>query len=262
MSVVLKIAGTDITDSPYSFDVVDVRKPLMAEPRGEVTEYGSLDGVYAGGGALGGLTFEVVLATMAPTSAALEARLDALRRLLDPRSNQTFECGLWPDRYWKARVTGALEMEPLGVNGCELTLRFLAPDPLAYGATEISRTFAIDSEDKMIAVAQADLANGTAPARPVITVTCATNETLFWFYNQTTQQQLQYGFYAYAGYQVQFDSEQYLIRYSADSGVTWTTRMQGKTGTFLTLAPGVANNIRVEHLGGTSVNITFRERYR
>lgn len=262
MSVTLKIAGTDITQSPYLFDVLDVRKPLMAEPRGTVTEFGSLDGVYAGGGALGGLMFTVVLGTMASSIAELETRLDALKRLLDSRNNQTFECSLWPDRFWRVRITGAMETEPMGLNGCEMTLNFLAPDPLAYGTTEISRTFEIDSEDKMIAVAQADLANGTAPARPVITVTCATNETLFWFYNQTTQQQLQYGFYAYAGYQVQFDSEQYLIRYSADSGVTWTTRMQGKTGTFLTLAPGVANNIRVEHLGGTSVNITFRERYR
>lgn len=261
MSVSLKIAGSDLTQTPYLFDVLEVRKPLMGEPKSSATEYGVEHGEYRSGGALAGLTFDVTLATMASTSEAKEARLDALRALLDTRNDQKFECSLWSDRFWYARLEGLVEEEPIGLNGCELRMKFRAPDPVAYGATEVSNDYEIDSDDKMIVVPSTDLAHGSEVARPVITVTCATNETLFKFYSQTMDQTLLYVFYAYAGYKVQFDSQQYLIRYSADGGMTWTPRMQGKTGTFLTLKPGVNNSIRVEHLNGTSLNVKFRERY-
>ncbi len=262
MSTTIEFGGNDLSDSPYLFHVVDVTKPLMAPPNHEATDFGVMDGEYLAGGALSGVSFRATLSTMATSESGLRARLDALRAILSTKTDQTFACSLWPDRYWMARPTGSFPVEPLGPNGCLLDIEFRASDPLAYGATEISRDYSITSNDQMIAVAESDLANGNALVRPVITVTCSTTESAFKFYNQETQQTMLYVFAAPAGSKVKFDSLQHLIRYSTDGGATWITRMQGKTGPFITLLPGVANNIRVEHLDNTSLNITFRERYK
>lgn len=261
MSTTITFGGNDLSDTPFQFAVVDVTKPLMASPHHEATDFGMMDGEYLAGGALRGVSFRATLSTMATSESGLRARLDALRAILNTRTDQKLTCSLWPDRYWMARPTGSFPVEPLGLNGCVLEIEFRASDPLAFGATERSQNHSIGSDDQMITVAKSSLANGTALVRPVITVTCPASKTLFKFYNQETQQTMLYVCTAPAGAKVKFDSLQHLIRYSTDGGDTWITRMAGKKGPFITLLPQVENNIRVEHLSGTSINIAFRERY-
>ncbi len=270
MTTTITLGGQNLTAEPLQFSVVDVSRPMMPTPRHDVAEYGISDGEYLSGGALGGISFSVTIATMANDTEERTARLDALRALLNPRIDQSFLCSRWSDRYWMVRPVGAFAMEELGPHGCILDLELRASDPLAFSVAEFTTMVAISSDYQEITIPLESVEKGTGLIRPVIEATLPvrlpgedqmspiieagiknlqTGERLSW---RATQGQIR---------GVKFDSEKY--RLLVHHGGAWMTPSHGiKRGPFITLLPRMQNTIAIEGLDESVVTVKFRERFK
>lgn len=251
--------NTDLTDEPYGLDVLRVSRPFLGPIRHTLKDFGIEDGGVALGGARGSVVIGVACALQ--DDDALEARLDALRSVLDARQDKPIVFGKWPDRYYLGKPSGELSIEEEDEGLALFTLKFLCAKPFAYSTTLADLDFVITASPQDLVIDAEDLANATEDVEPVIIVSPASAAASFTLRNLADTTPLSWMRGVQAGHFVKIDCGQH-VSYVSSDGSEYTMDFGPKTGPYPTLRRRQENTLRITGLADGTVTVQFRERFR
>jgi len=136
----LSFGGVDLSGSTYGVTVVEGPIQALAEPRLSKSARSGGHGSVVRGNYIGERTLTVPVIVEGSSHADMLAKVDALRALFVPGTDEQLTLDYWPGRYLNCRLAKAIEGKVYGGRGLEMDLEFIAGDPLWYGTTLHTRT--------------------------------------------------------------------------------------------------------------------------
>ena len=169
--------------------------------------------------------------------------------------------------YWLVRLTGRTRPKIYG-NGLTFELEFTAPDPRAYGVTEITQivnltsgtnSFNVPASGTLDGNAEPDVTwlikpSGSGATNPLALRNTTRDETLTWNNTLTTAEWLRVKAFAHPQ----------IVEKTGDSGASYTTSNGSLSAgsRFPKLSPGVANACQLTGCAGTgTLEISYRPRF-
>lgn len=261
-----------------SFNDIDLSTYGLRATRGDLPIDGVSDraGVSLAGrdGALSSPTvwgargFSVPCIVSATTAATLQTYLDTIARILNEREdcNLKFD-GELSTRYWLARYVGGSAPALVSPTLAEWTLNFVADDPHAYSTTESTATKTLTAKTAGSSQTKTAAVLGSDFAYPDIEIVASSITDQVKVGNESLDQ---LGIWTSAGATsdiaigdtIRFRSDRrYLLvdikRTGADA---YVPAMDGFSGRFPAMAPGVTNTLTFWNIDG-ALTIRWRNRY-
>ena len=245
--------STDLSGSSYALTVLQQHIGAYSTVNVDVAAIPFAPGVaqYSG---MNPKVFTVECLIDGTSTSHLTTCLDNLSVLFHATEDKPLSFDDWySDRFWLARYTGGLEaVSLLGKHKANVTLSFVAPDPVAYSNTYI------DSLDYTITTSpQSFIVKGTGSAVEGNTYSypmwiLAPDDTSYDFTikNETTGESLTWANILSSPWWLIIQSQYYLVASSPDGGETLYPSMQTVSGTFPRLMGGVENTITMTNFSG------------
>lgn len=136
----LSYGGVDLSGSAYGVTVVEGPIQALASPRLSKSARSGGHGSVVRGNYIEERTLTVPVVLAGTSYADMQAKVDALRALFVPGSDEQLILDAWPGRYLNCRLAKAIQGNVYGGRALEMDLEFVAGDPLWYGTTLHTRT--------------------------------------------------------------------------------------------------------------------------
>ena len=260
MAYTLSYDSYDLSATPFFMTLQSFSRPVLASIRQDVRGLGIYNGSKALGGSRDGVSLVCELHTFDTTPTLVEAKINALRYLLDPKSDKKIATSMIPGQYWMGRPMGEVTLEAYDETGSIISLQFFCPLPYAYSTT-LQTVVNAGGSFTILAAAVAASSEDIWPTF-VVRNTGGTPLTNLVIENQTTSEILTWHGSLPVGWRMKIETETLEVFRSAD-GVTWEYYMLGKTGFYTSIRPRVNNYLVVTPTGSTiELTTTFRERFK
>ncbi len=136
----MTFGGVDLSGSTYGVTVVEGPIQALAEPRLSKSPRSGGHGSVVRGSYIAERTLTVPVIVEGSSHADMLAKVDALRALFVPGSDEALVLDYWPGRYLNCRLSKSIQGKIYGGRALEMDLEFIAGDPLWYGTTLHTRT--------------------------------------------------------------------------------------------------------------------------
>lgn len=224
--------------------------PVFGPITTNATEITNGDGGIAPMSNYGPRTITASVLVQSTTFAGLQASLDTLASRLGNRTDAPLILGLWPDRYWTARVSGVSAPEIANKSTATLTIQWLALDPFAYAVTASRLTGNLTvPTGQTVSVTAA----GSVRTYPVIQIVTSSAVSSWAIKHDATEYRLAYAgtsIGAGATIRVECRPDVSLVSVMAAGSDSFASAMAGMNGRFPYLDVG-ENNLVFSGLQGT-----------
>ncbi|MCL4735377.1 MAG: phage tail family protein [Candidatus Omnitrophica bacterium] len=136
----MSFGGIDLSSSTYGLTVVDGPIQVLAQPRLSKSERVGGHGSVVRGSYIGERIITVPVVVEGSSHSDMLVKVDALRNLFRPGLDQNLALDYWPGRNLKCRLSRSVEGKVYGGRALEMSLEFIAGDPVWYGTTLRTRT--------------------------------------------------------------------------------------------------------------------------
>ncbi|MEN6537598.1 MAG: hypothetical protein ABFD60_07050 [Bryobacteraceae bacterium] len=186
--------------------------------------------------------------------ADLTAKMDAIALALNERNDCILSVDAIPGRYWMARLGGPIVAE-LRRTSAKVDFSFIANDPHAYSTTET------DDVQTWPRAAWEITPGGTHEIAPAVIFEATGAATVVVIENSDTDERISWAGTLATGNRLKFDCATWRVWFDQAGLDDWELSQATVSGTFLTLRPGVANNLRLLAPAAGSLRLIYRERY-
>lgn len=262
------LSYNDTNLSTYGLYVMRGDLPIDGAANRAGMDLAGRDGALSSPTVYGARGFSVPCIISASTPTALQTYLDTIARILNEREDCQLKFdGELSARYWLARYVGGSAPVLVSPTMAEWVLNFIADDPHAYSTTESTATATLTAKAAGSSETKAATVGGSDFAYPDIEIVASSATDQVKVGNETLDQ---LGIWTSAGATsdlaigdtIRFRSDRlYLLvdikRTGSDS---YTAAMDGFSGRFPAMSPGVSNTLTFWNIDG-ALTIRWRNRY-
>lgn len=256
--------GTDLSNGSYSLTVLQQHIGAYSTVNVDIQAIPFAPGVaqYMG---TNPKAFSVECLIDSTSAAHLSTCLDNLTVLFHSQTDKSLRFDDWySTRWWNARYTGGLEaVTLLGSYKAQVTLQFVAADPVAYSTTENEPdAFAVPSSPTSFDVTSvnSNILDGNTYSMPTWIFIPTVQSSNIIIANETIDSSLTWASTLSLGMMLIVNVSAWGVATSIDEGETFTIMMGNVSGTFPRLLCGQTNTMTVTNFTGNIV-MSYYGRY-